>query len=279
MYRLRLLRNYFLCFFLCGQNSHIHFDTTKKRIRKSLLYLPRIVYFSYVILTAFQCFEFMQDYSIKNIYIMYITVWIPNMCALSDSVVYPTEVKKILQSFNRSIDGIELVMNIPISIEHFMKVFRVKFFLIITLNAVGLLYRVFIRASLFGMSADILTAFGMLLMNIASLHALILIDLVGFLLWSMNEYLKMCANQPNISMKVDPKIIIRNLRNVKTVHFKLWEISRRINKRFGWFLVTYTLESNILIVGYVFGTFLYTQLYKMYYFNPIIIRKLLLHSI
>lgn len=272
MFRIRPLKNYFLCFFLFGLNSYIPFRPQKSRA-KFILLLPRIVCVFFIISTAFKCFQFLRRFysTTPNVHIAYMSILLGNTVSVAESVIHSALIKNILQSLNRTIDHLELVMNISVKIRNLAKNYRLKLIVVAVVNIIAISCRIEIIMNV--NQVDILISIGSVLLVLTSLHAILVLDLVGLLLFSINDHLNSIASETSSSFPMDPNKIIRILRNVKTVHFKLWEISRSIERRFGWFMLVYTLDLGVLVIGFVFGIYVLVSTSGV---SMIIIRK---HSI
>lgn len=251
MYRLRVLENYFLCFFLFGQSSYISFEP-KKKVISYLSCIPRTIYFLYTVCLAVIIHR--QTQILDSITIDYInyTVIILHTIAISDSIICSGVVKRILISLNHAVNHLEMVLYISVRLDHFVKSYRQKLIFVVVLIQLSSVAKLSIQSPTFNRSFDIYNAIAALLKVFVSFHIILFVDFIAFLIWSMNNQL-IGGNIFECSSVMKSNKIIRILRNVKTVHFKLWEITRHIDKRFGRLLLLLYLETLYTTVFAVSG--------------------------
>lgn len=255
MFRVRSLRHYFLCFFLSGHSSYIPFSETKKTTR-FWLYLPRISMFLLLVWAAIIFGIELKVHKLLRVqHSLYLMLFV-HASGLTSSICHENAVKRILLSFNRAIDHLEMALNIRVQINCFEKTYRRKFVFIVCLIVLFYIARIPVVSENFSSTIDVL----LLLMNslkvLAVLQVILLIDLIGFLMCTMNDLLRPAYDEDgDVCLALNSYEIIRVLRNLKTVHFKLWELSQTIAQRFGWFLLMFVLESFCTTVFAVFGGF------------------------
>lgn len=260
MLRIQPLKNYFLGFFIFGQDSYISFDGTFKKTGFYLpFYLPRVLHVINIILTALVFYIQFKQYLKTVVFplIVFLTL-VPNSVAIIESILKPGLVESILFSFNRIIEHLEMVLNVSIRMNKFEKKFRFKLMFAILVILSGVLYKDLDNTNeeYFDSKDDFMMEIAVFVKMITSFYIILLVDLLGFVVFSMNDHLQLVDSELlECSFVINPNKISRILRNIKTIHFKLWEISQRINQRFGFFLLVFFLETFLTVTIFIFEIF------------------------
>lgn len=245
MIRVRGFRKYFFLFFLVGQNAYIPFDQPSKRLSTIKKYLTRTICLAISIVYAFQIIKTTMSYSsVLFVFTLLLPTVLTNFFSLYENCSHNNYSQLILIEFDRILDYLQLVLDNQFKLSHFLKVFNKKF--VISLGTVAILniikcsIRHFIVISLF---ADFFASIMALYKIIGILHVVLFLDLMGNILRSINIKLVSISAKHCCHAAMRKSEATNALRIVKNIHFYCWEITKKINERFGWFMLITLLES------------------------------------
>lgn len=159
---------------------------------------------------------------------------------------------------------IESKMNTPIPVYRFQKQFQKKILLAVTFVLCSEIPRIIIQSPVFKPVMNYCLIINFVYKLFVMLHVVVYIDLMRFLLFSVNLKLNDVTE-----MRWHRYSVAITFQHIKWIHYNLWKISKMINLQFGWIIVMLMLEYMTYFSACIYWIFLYlenpTNLRQMYF--------------
>lgn len=249
-------------FYLLGQNSY---NLRASKFSVWLQHIPNIL----SLLTAIVgiCWHLLKERSLHRpvtivSYIKLIVAVSVNAMVFLEFFVMPNGVRKLNFAYKDAIDYLERKLHVKIDYMPFKRSFRCKVRIVLLVFLLVLGIKILFNSYVGIESDEIAQFFIYYLKEFALMHILFHIDFVNFLMETINREFNPLPNQCEYVVKpIQPKTIelLLALRHCKYIHFRVWEIFRILNIRFGWVLVALLLAIllDISYSSYWLWVFLY----------------------
>lgn len=273
----KLNRSNFVLIFLlvCGQNSLISCDSIKVYLR----FIPKALCFVLTILSIIVfCYNLTELFVVNGIQILTLFTVIPNIVFLIEDSNTKSLEKQIKFSFHDILIYLGTTMHIKLQMDNFMRCFNKKIIPYLFLLPILFLVRFFIVSPYLSTLPNVMVSIAFVYKYAATVNAVLHVDLMRFCLSSVNKNLNSIDEMDSglrdcliVQKSMDEMFTM--LCQVKVIHFKLWKVSRQINKRFQWFLLAILLDSTLMIIHAIMGIpiFMYTTANDVKYI--LILRK------
>lgn len=269
MKKLQSLQKYLTCFFLFGQSTYYSLTDANKKYIPIFYFVPQTV-FLLVILTRLT-FVFNRARDLSNFELLNVTILgldIPYIyVVIFENIFQQNAARDILKSFAWLIEYFERFQMKPcaiIKLGIFNKRFLKKFGCVVLGNATFFSFKLIITYTphSFIQQFDILTALMFIYKCFSALHISFFIDLMGFLLSSLNSKLKNCGENVCFypTKSLNEKRLLRILKFTRNYHLKCYQVTKQINKRFGYLLIVYMLQSAASCISNLILTFHFSQM-------------------
>lgn len=242
--------------FLCGQDSLI----LHRRIKAKVKHISKIV--NLAVMGALIGFVLSDIDQVNYVKVMVYSVLISSIIPLIEGVMNIKLSKHISDSVQSAVEYMQNTMNITLQMNIFFKNYNMKIGLCFIFILISFVVRLTLSTTLFTFSNNAVACVAVLYKFAAISNAIFHIDLMRFFLTSISEKLE-SHSRSSISeyMTVQKTIneIQTVLRRVKVIHFKLWIISKKINKYFQWSLIIILLESAMTCIHSAITVVVYTH--------------------
>lgn len=231
-------------FYLLGQNSY---NLRTNRFRVWLKHIPRIscLFLSYAGISCHLAIEIIIQRPISLVNIIKLTVFFSiSTLVVLEYFMTPNGVRELNFAYKDCIDYLERKLYVKIHYDHFKRTFQCELLMVLSVFLF-----VFITKGIFLSygdmdAAEIAQFFIYYLKQFPLLHILFHFEFVHFLMRTINTELNpMNELYEYVVNPVQPKTIelLLLLRHFKHIHFRVWEIFRILNLRFGWILMALML--------------------------------------
>lgn len=259
MFKLKTFQKYFLIFSLFGFNSYIPFARDDEKWAAKFRITPVLnIIAIFTFLLLFYVHVFLQyTFSVKYLYMALATI--PNLVAVLQGVFNRESCRVLLKTFSLILSNLELALNTKVSIQNFEKIFLKKYSVLTTvIIGPSILKMVFTTFTTFHVFSEIGVTTAFVYQSVQIIVIVFYVDFIQLIMDHINRKLIALVWDINpCSNYLRKQNIIHSLWHVKIVHFKLWHCVHRINKRFGWFLVTVMLGNLFIMTFSGFWTFMY----------------------
>lgn len=240
-------------FHLLGQNSY---NLRANKSRVWLQHIPRIcsLLIVFTVICVHLVYEQYVQRSITLVNLIKLNVAAAiNVLVVLEHFMLPNGVRKLNFAYKDAIDYLERKLYVNIDYALFKRIFQCKVFielLVFILIFAQKTIMLVTRADIDG--AEIAQFFIYYFRHFALMHILFHIEFVHFLMRTINMEYNPINRQLEFTTKtMQPKTIelLLMLRHCKHIHFRIWEIFRMLNIRFGWILIALLLAT-LLDVSY-----------------------------
>lgn len=249
----------FTIFYIFGLNPLISFADIRKRRSKILSILPRILnilvnaYFIYKLCEQVKNSTFLQIYARFAL----ICVICVNAVGIFENLCNLRLTHQILQALSFTINSLEMALEVKYPFNALKKATVRKIVQQLMVVLVGSLIKYSVESiNGVGWKKSVYWAISTVIKCVNLCHLTFYVDFMKFALASLNRRLVMLmiGNKTNWCHKgiKDLQFIVRQ---IKLIHFKLWHVSQCVNRLFGWFLVTYVIETASTSVYDIFWAF------------------------
>lgn len=257
MLKIRSLQKYLTFFFLFGQNSYISLNDLNKNYSSIHFFVPWIILlllsYTMVILSIILIGRLpnFQAYHLLAIRLFLSNLLIGTKCRASEK-----EIREVLCALHLIMDRFETFWAETIKIGTFDKSFFRKLLCALIANLIFFSIKNLSTQTL-GLYFEFFASISFLYVCISAFHVTFYVDLLAFVMISLNKKLQIISEntyfQP--TKRMTTKETIRIFRFVKNYHLNCYQISRKINRRFGWFLICFLVESTSITVSQSFFAF------------------------
>lgn len=256
------LRKYFIFFFIFAQDSNIPLGKVPS---KCLAYIPTVVpicmltWFVRTLIEQSPKSTYLRDAGNNVLLIFSINHIIPVVFVLYENWTHPKHIPHIFRELLIIKRYMENKMRIPFNQTRFERDFLWKVAAILSSIFFSFALRLSIRTSIFPHLLEIPSLSISLIKCIAFTHIVFYMDFVKNGFNSLNLHFDAMANNNTAGTfpVLHSKILITNFYDLKFVHFKMMRIISRLNARFGWTLISLSLDAFFTITNNVYWTFLY----------------------
>lgn len=254
-----------LAFYLLGQNSY---NLRANRFSVWLQHVPRI--FSLLQTIAAICWHLVSEKNLQrpitliNAIKLIVALSIDVLVVL-EYFMMPNGVRKLNHVYRDTIDYLEQKLYVNIDYDLFKGTFQRKlqlvlvvFLLIFALKAIFVSY-VDIEIG------EIAQFFIYYLKLFALMHILFHIEFAHFLMQTINmEFNALNIQNESMIKPMQPRTIalLHVLRHCKHIHFRVWDIFRILNIRFGWILMALLLATLLDITYSSYWMWVYIHIHK-----------------
>lgn len=230
--------------------------TITSQLFRFVLYIPSVLYVIYVILIIFCFFELKLhqqisfSYSLRSIYTL--NIFLNCFIALDCSPIVSNSLEKLWCKFESLEQYCNQQMQLRWPYAQCDRKLFIKYCSILLLFSFQIGTKIWFRRSRSVLT--VLFTYSIIVITFLSLmHALFYLETFHFVLKMINKNLSISDDfgETGIEFKL-PKIYERkalhDIEICKSVHYKLWRISKLINENFGWIFVCYFMQaiSNVL---------------------------------
>lgn len=252
-------------FYLLGQNSY---NLRANKFRVWLQHIPRI-FFLVLIITGICCHLLIERSVQRPItlvnYIKFIMAISINALVFLDYFLMPNGVRKLNYAYKDVIDYLERKLYVKVDYEPFKRTFqcKVRMVLLVFLLIFGIkmLFTLFEEMD----STEMAQFFIYYLKQFVLMHILFHIEFAHFLMQQINAEFNPMTKLLEFSLQpIQPKTIelLLTLRHCKHIHFRVWEIFRILNFRFGWILIALVLAIVLDISYSTYWMWVYVHMHK-----------------
>lgn len=262
MLQLKPLRSIFMCFAVFGQSRYDWIFTSKSRLIFNVIIILKAVYLILVANSVvFACVQIRIYKSFDMVHSLSFLILITNFIGTIEGWIYDNTLQSIVMDFDKLIGYLEACVNVNIRLMDFVRRFYKKLIFSAVIFSIEWITKLSLPSMTFFRSyADYVILIASLYKYIAILHAATFIDLHVFILMTLNgklnpiarESAKLCLIYP---IPVDN--VLEVLPQIKVVYQKIWIISEKINKRFGYFLLASFVDTALLAIHVAMGMAMY----------------------
>lgn len=265
--QLKSLQIYFIVFYLFGLNSFVSLSSDQKKLCKLLVFLPRIAaILGNVCIVYIECEHLPRDYDGTVLYIfgrsLLITGPTLNLIAIFESLYNVQSVQQILSEISTVIIILKIHLKMEYSHEMLKKSLNRKLAMPLAVITVGSIIKFYVEINT-GKRPTIsfLWTVSNVFKYIHLFHMLFYIDFIRFALKSLCEKLANKMNDRQIFwFHGQRNELWSEMHSMKSVYFRLWNVSQNVNSLFGWFLVVFMLEMASTVVYNVYWEYVLFKL-------------------
>lgn len=257
--RLKPFQIYYTIFFLFGLNSFVSFANIHKRRSKFIIIPLRLVVIAvnaYIGCRECMVFEYTR-YSHIFGYGVLICVVVVNLVAIVENLYHLQTVCKILQDISWILKALETYLNIKypyqavkVSLNRKIAAYST---IIMVATTIKHSYEMFYKLNT---AMSIYWSISNAIKFIHLLHVMFYIEFMKFTLTSLSEKLAKKVNDRQMYWFHGQKNeFLRLMCHMKSVYFKLWNVSQKVNSLFGWFFVALMFESTTTAIYNVYWSF------------------------
>lgn len=237
MFELNKLNKTQFVLFLCGQDSLIY----NRSIHATFKYIPKII--STIIISILITMFFFESAKTNYIRFLGYSVSVPNLIALIESIIKQNVFKQIFNSIYDAFDYLQHKMKINLQWNKFIIESNRKLNSCFIFTALILFVSVFLPSNHFHMPDKIIIAISQIYRFSMIANVVFYVDIIIFISTSILQKLNSNAGI-NICIILSKSIneSLTKLRQTKVAYYKLWNISRKVNEFFQWFLIVVLLE-------------------------------------
>ena len=261
--QLKPFQIYYTVFFLFGLNSFISFKNIHKKRCKLITVSLRLIAISINAYIAYrECKDF--EYSVYAHIFGYgvlIFVVCVNFTAIFESFVNQKSMCKILKELSSILKTLETYLNIKYPDQAVNVSLNRKIIIHFTIIVAGTVIKYYVEvANNLDPSISLFWTISNVIKYIHLLHVMFYIDFIKFTLASLSEKLSSKMNDPQIYWyHGQNNEFLQIMRHIKTVYFKLWNVSQLVNSLFGWFLVVLMFEATTTAIFNVYWSFAFVR--------------------
>lgn len=270
MCRIRELKYCFVYFYLFGQTTYIPLKGGHSKCLLIVSFLPKLIHLAVIITNIFSTYtQINRKPSILTmntvmLYTIFTINCMSNIVAFYLNVLTPFWSRQICDMFSNIIQFAECKMLVHVPVYRFQKHFHKKIWFGIILEIISSSTRIIVQSPVFKPMMNVYLLIIFLYKMFVMLHALMYIDLIQFVLCSVNTKLNNVAHT-----RWHRYSVAITFRQVKWIHFNLWKISKKINQQLGWIIIMLILENSTYSSACVFWIFWYfetpTNFKKLYF--------------
>lgn len=255
------LQSVLLWFAIFGQDRYKWLLKPNNCLLSSILTMSRILFLTLTALHIVSAFVLIADHPTGSIHFVSFCVLVPNTIGILESWIYTGNLQFIVTTLNELFDYLKSSVHANICIRKFICNYHWKLSFMIVVFLMELLIKMLIpsRSALI-YSSDMIVLGASLYKYIATIHVAFFIESQSFILSTLNETLNpmsIDSAQDCLIGAVPVKQSMSTLRHTKIIFHKIWNISDKINKRFGYFLLTALVDTVIRTVHIAMGIFTY----------------------
>lgn len=257
--KLKPFQIYFTVFFLFGLNSFVSFENIHKKRSKFIiipLRLFAIFINAYIIYQECVNIEYTKYSQIFG-YGVLISVVVVNLTGIFENLYHLQLMYKILRELSWILKTFETYLNIKYPYQAVKASLNRKIAIYSTIIAVGTMLKYYVEI-ICGLnpSLSIFFTISNVIKYIHLLHVMFYIDFMQFALASLSVKLANKINDRQILFYHGQKNdFLQFMCHIKSVYFKLWNVSQKLNSLFGWFLVVLMFESTTTAIFNVYWSF------------------------
>lgn len=263
-------KKYFFVFYLFGQSAYNPFIPHANTNKSVLVHIPRCIIFC-VLLTAVCNISIIQYRNktfrgISDSVVFFISLGaflFTYLLVVLNSFVVPNGVQRIIGELMLITKYLKENLNVNVVFQVFEQNYlqKIRIFLCVLLTMMCV--RLTIASNVFVHLTEYWGFIIYAIKYISVLHIVFYIDFVTLLLHSINIPLAvMQLETASKTVLSNSNVLVNCLRYHKYVHFKLWQISKLINFRFGWIMMGLLLSDSLDISFTVYWMFLYGFSYE-----------------
>lgn len=250
---------YFTVFFLFGLNSFVSFRNIHQKHSKFKIIPLRLVAIfinAYIVYQQCEHFEYTK-YSHVLGYGVLICVAGVNLTAIFENLYRLQSMYKILHELSWILKTLETYLKIKYPYRKVKVSLNRKIAIYSTIIAVGSMLKYYVETVYdLNRSMSYLWSISNVIKYIHMLHVMFYIDFIKFALASLSEKLANKMNARQIFFYHGQKNeFLQIMCHIKSVYFKLWTVSKKLNALFGWFLVVLMFESTTTAIFNVYWLF------------------------
>lgn len=259
--KINILRKYFIFFFIFAQDSNIPLGKVPS---KYLAYIPTIATICMHAWYVREVFRpapkstYLSDAGNNVLIVISIIYTIPVVFVLYENWTNRKSIPNILKELLITKRYIENKMRIPFNQNRFEKVYSLKVAAVLLSSFSSFALRISIQASFIPVFLQFSYFLVILIKCITITHIVFYMDFVKSTFNSVNFHFDEMAN--NVAGKfpiLHSKTIISNFYELKFVHFKMMRIISGLNSRFGWTLLSLSLDAFLAVTNNVYWIFLH----------------------
>lgn len=266
--KLKPFQIYYTIFFLFGLNSFVSFENMhKKRSKLTVISSRLVVIFVNVYIGYRECavFEYTR-YSHIFGYGVLICVTIVNLIAVFENLYHLQFAHKILYDISSIIKTLETHLNIKypyraVKVSVNRKIIAYTLILglaTMTKYLFEITYKLDTVMSIFWSISNVIKF-------IHLVHVMFYIDFMKYALTSLSEQLTKKMNDRQIYwFRGQKNEFLRLMCHTKSVYFKLWNVTQKVNSLFGWFFVVLMIESTTTAIFNMYWSFEIVRLSTSY---------------
>lgn len=266
MLKLKPLRNIFILLSLLGQINFLTIFHADAFVLRVLYIICKMVYFiSLVISLITPFFQIPSQMVLYTIYTVSFSYVIPILITIIESWIYLNILKSISTDLDNLIVYMENSLNNKVRVSNFVQQFYNKVMFVLFFCLIDLFAKCFVPSKVFTFPTAMVEYIGNLYNYITIFHILLYIDLLRFILYSLNERLSPTSNDKVKDCLVSPVSVedaMHTMQHLKAVYLKIWAISEKINKCFGSFLLVSFVHFIFISINVVTGAIIVALSYS-----------------
>lgn len=249
-------------FSIFGQNNYISVFNPESKWIPFIYFIMCGFYWISMLLSLIVVFVQQHVYSsLSLIYTTSFLTILPNYVAIIESLVFTTTLNFILSDTTDSLDYLENYVNFKVNIKQFAQRFHKKLILTTAMYLIEYIVKFLFPTQYYTTYSTMILFITSLYKHIATMHAVLFIDIQTLILSSLNRKLNpvlIDSGKECLITRVETKEAMYMLHHIKTLYSKVWRISEHINKRFGCLLIVVNLQivfnlvQNIIAAFYVY---------------------------
>lgn len=260
MFKLKSFQYFFTVLYVLGLNPFVSFENPSLRRGFIATYMPRLLSICvYLIIASGFLIHMLTSSGFLTSRTVLVIFDISNLIGHFENIQFNSKYPRvILQTVYSTINYLEMHFQIQYPLNKLHRKFQLKYLMVLALHLGTVLIKYAIRSP-FGTSVilDLFMTTSSLLKDFQVFHIMFYIDFMKFSLQSLSRKIIKFKGEKIECSTLNDQESLHMLRQVKLVHFKLWNVSFYVNLQFGWFFVVYLLETVMSATNSIYWVFLY----------------------
>lgn len=255
MCTIKRLRSVFIWFAMFGQYHLLIVHNTKARSTRVIFVFLKIVFLMLILTSMIKPFRETSEDKSSFLYIVNgvaFNILILNLVEIVESLLQSKIFALMVTDIEKSLEHLNTFVNMKVHISAFAYNFRKKLFCCTIIFMSESFLRLFNGPDILNVHSNILLTISVLYKHMAVLHTMFYIDLQTLMLSSLNNKLNPVSvdsvNECLIIPTPSSSEALENLGRIKCVYSSVRNISENINKRFGCFLLSTSVNASINFV-------------------------------
>lgn len=256
------MQSVLLWFAIFGQDRYKWMFTPNHRLLSSILAISRMLFLTLNTLFIVSAIVMMQQYTSDGVvHFESFCILIPNTIGIVESWIYTKNVQFIVTNLIELFDYLKSSVRADICIDKFIRNYHWKLLFVVIVFSIEISLKLLLPSKYpIINNSDAIVSAASLYKYVATIHVAFFIESQSFILSTLNKTLNPISSdsaQDCLIAAVPVKQSMSILRHTKIIYHKIWSISDKINKRFGYFLLAALVNTVVHTIHIAMGIFVY----------------------